>query len=678
MQTGMNTFSSKLPCDAAMDTATSLPMTCTATIVKKSVTGDDGSTSESTVSIPLYKEESRDNQISYTTETAVYYATVPEDVGEIGYDILSDFANLSVWTANYEDPSIMSILSGTTHDAQTNTYSGLMALTGTVGANGTASGLEGVPSDSKYLDCMLIRLPKTGEEGAAAYDTYVTVHIRRANDEEDPGYENPLEILEIYYNELKENTETGTQEPVEIKAHLFDNEEVTGSAVRFDPAAKIYYVCVPEGTDEVKLVLKGAPAGTPTVMHSDYAADGSSGITISNTSGSAYAWDGLVPMNGTVSAKDTTIPDGAMDGIPTSAAVYESYKDVILITVSDADGTSSTYTVHIMKGEVPDVPDPPEPSGEAYIKLNYGNSPYGEIMKDDTVWRTLDQYKDDPDGRAKWQADAKAAFDERNRYVQNYIPVSVSNAGINYTYSTRAWTDIANPASLTDSEKAAIADSSINMDRNETAIFIYNQKTFVDPGFTAKDSLGNDVKNINREITVMRSGPGTGYTGLKNDVVTEDVITISDKDKDYAISEITPVYVAGGKRVVRPDKYEMKYWFNDPVTGEKVSTVRQVIILHELSDTDGSGGITINDGNTVLSYVAHGSTLPEFTKVVNGENITEYVKDSAYRIYIYKVFDSDTSNTGTLNDGNAIKGAVAGARKSLIQLYVALPSGADI
>ena len=33
MQTGMNTFNSKLPCDAAMPTATSLAITCTATIV---------------------------------------------------------------------------------------------------------------------------------------------------------------------------------------------------------------------------------------------------------------------------------------------------------------------------------------------------------------------------------------------------------------------------------------------------------------------------------------------------------------------------------------------------------------------------------------------------------------------------------------------------------------------
>ena len=36
MQTGMNTFSSKLPWDAAMPTATSLPMTCTATMVTAS------------------------------------------------------------------------------------------------------------------------------------------------------------------------------------------------------------------------------------------------------------------------------------------------------------------------------------------------------------------------------------------------------------------------------------------------------------------------------------------------------------------------------------------------------------------------------------------------------------------------------------------------------------------
>ena len=33
MQTGMNTFNSKLPCEAAMPTATSLAITCTATIV---------------------------------------------------------------------------------------------------------------------------------------------------------------------------------------------------------------------------------------------------------------------------------------------------------------------------------------------------------------------------------------------------------------------------------------------------------------------------------------------------------------------------------------------------------------------------------------------------------------------------------------------------------------------
>ena len=36
MHTGMNTLSSKLPCEAAMPTATSLAMTCTATMVSAS------------------------------------------------------------------------------------------------------------------------------------------------------------------------------------------------------------------------------------------------------------------------------------------------------------------------------------------------------------------------------------------------------------------------------------------------------------------------------------------------------------------------------------------------------------------------------------------------------------------------------------------------------------------
>lgn len=589
---------------------------------KKTVTGDDGSTSESTVSIPLYKEESRDNQISYTTETAVYYATVPEDVGEIGYDILSDFENLSVWTANYEDPSIMSILSGTTHDAQTNTYSGLMALTGTVGANGTASGLEGVPSDSKYLDCMLIRLPKTGEEGAAAYDTYVTVHIRRANDEEDPGYENPLEILEIYYNELKENTETGTQEPVETKAHLFDNEEVTGSAVRFDPAAKIYYVCVPEGTDEVKLVLKGAPVGTPTVMHSDYAADGSAGITISNTSGSAYAWDGLVPMNGTVSAKDTTIPDGAMDGIPTSAAVYESYKDVILITVSDADGTSSTYTVHIMKGEVPDVPDPPEPSGEAYIKLNYGNSPYGLIMRDDETWKTLDAYKDDPDGRTKWQEAIKTAFNSGNRFtaVNNVV------GGIaNQPYSPKAWVG----DSLVGKDEE-IANPDINFDRNEYAQFIYNRTAFHDAGYEACHTDGTKVTDaeITRTIDVdYMSGSSQYYTVMKN--ATSRTVTISAVTSDAEITDISAL------RNVRPGIYKMKYSFIDRVTKETITEERPIILIWTKGDANLDGNRNTSD--------------PVATNNVIARRVDPYTGNPDAVQWLYKYRILDCNRDGNLN-----------------------------
>ena len=43
------------------------------------------------------------------------------------------------------------------------------------------------------------------------------------------------------------------------------------------------------------------------------------------------------------------------------------------------------------------------------------------------------------------------------------------------------------------------------MDRNDYAIFVYNGKYFVDPGFTATDSAGNQVTNVTRKITVQEN-----------------------------------------------------------------------------------------------------------------------------------------------------------------------------
>ena len=46
---------------------------------------------------------------------------------------------------------------------------------------------------------------------------------------------------------------------------------------------------------------------------------------------------------------------------------------------------------------------------------------------------------------------------------------------------------------MTPEQLVALNNPDINMDRNDYAIFVYNGKYFVDPGFTATDSAGIKV-----------------------------------------------------------------------------------------------------------------------------------------------------------------------------------------
>ena len=53
-------------------------------------------------------------------------------------------------------------------------------------------------------------------------------------------------------------------------------------------------------------------------------------------------------------------------------------------------------------------------------------------------------------------------------------------------YSYRAWVDVASLKTATAQQLEDLENPDINMDKNETAIFVYNGKYFVDPGFVAR------------------------------------------------------------------------------------------------------------------------------------------------------------------------------------------------
>ena len=265
----------------------------------------------------------------------------------------------------------------------------------------------------------------------------------------------------------------------------------------------------------------------------------------------------------------------------------------------------------------------------AKIELGYGNSPYGEIMKDSDIT--------DKDA-------AKAAFDVNNCFDNNYLPTAAANMYLNGTdrivYRPEVWT-------------TAGVD---NMDKNDTAIFVYNGKAFRDPGFVATDSLGNSVDDskITRVIKVNRMledgvGGVTNVTDFNaaDAVATGSLLTYAGTniDNKYLFTNITTSDPAVKK--IRPSVYDMEYSFTDETTGNTVTTTRKVIVLFGTGDTDLSTDISPIDLNAIKVAVGTGQVDITGAPVLTNN------------LYLHRMMDTDNSGDISPIDLNKIKVTVA-------------------
>ena len=257
---------------------------------------------------------------------------------------------------------------------------------------------------------------------------------------------NDPSIKEIKANSVKGSTVDSTALPFKDSQYkndvAFDNAET--------PAIKDYYVRVPDvDADSIQFNVTLTNPDTTTITASD-------GTTLTPTKND----DGTYTIKAPLTNKGQT-------------------ENTITITTkagTDKDAPTLTYTFHVQQ------------LVEAKITLNYGNSPYGEIMKDSAITD---------------KAKAKEEFDKSNKYATGYIPANAASKQ-NVSYPFRAWVDVKDLDGITAAEQAKLVDPDINIDRNDYAIFIYNGRTFVDPGFTATDSEGKPVTNLTRKITVSR------------------------------------------------------------------------------------------------------------------------------------------------------------------------------
>ena len=294
-----------------------------------------------------------------------------------------------------------------------------------------------------------------------------------------------------------------------------------------------------------------------------------------------------------------------------------------------------TYTFHVQQ------------LVEAKITLNYGNSPYGEIMKDSAI----------TDKTA-----AKSAFNEKNIYKAPYIPTAVQSklksgtgttAGLSTninTYSYRAWVEAKSIASMTPEQLVALNNPDINMDRNDYAIFVYNGKYFVDPGFTATDSAGNQVTNVTRKITVQRMTKNLSINGIYDGNYKEQNIKIADQPSNYLITELTRPFKANvfEDALIRPDKYTMTYSFVDEPTGKTITVNRYVIVLQSRGDTNFSNSVNLQDANPIYQFF----NKPDMYFNTTGNS--NVITGTARQIYLYRCLDLNPTSSVNLQDVNPI------------------------
>lgn len=255
---------------------------------------------------------------------------------------------------------------------------------------------------------------------------------------------------------------------------------------------------------------------------------------------------------------------------------------------------------------------------EAKIVLNYGNSPYGEIMKDSAIT--------DKDA-------AKEAFNSGNKFATGFTPANAAN---NKLYSPKAWGNA--------------TDSSINLDRNDYSIFIYNKKSFKDPGFTATDALGNSIADtdVTRNITIKRMSANSA-SGMKDANVTDETITITGQANDATIADIT-----SGTKGVRPGSYSMEYSFTDPVTSEVVKIERPVVVIWQIGDADLSTIRNAADASSITGYVK-GTSTP-----------TDGVDTASANIFFYRIMDVDHSGIINAADASNTTAIVKGSSSEVL------------
>ncbi len=278
-----------------------------------------------------------------------------------------------------------------------------------------------------------------------------------------------------------------------------------------------------------------------------------------------------------------------------------------------------------------------EPKWELFVtgNLNYGNSPYALIMKDNGL--TSDE-----------KERYKKSFDEnRNTFVTGKVP---RNGTEGEKFSIYAW--------------GKKSEEFVNYDKLENAVFMYAGKSFTDPGishlvgpeyteYAVKRTVEVDVFNENR----------TGQSRQKDfSNVTRQRIQLKDGEIETEMDNLVNVKV-------RPGVYQIVYTYVHPQDGNSVIATRPLIALYDKGDVDLSGTVDMKDADLInkrykekLPYDLPADSS-EATPAVMAEGAEEVAQspeeklaalEIAKRVYKYRICDINQDGNVNAVDGRII------------------------
>ncbi len=415
-------------------------------------------------------------------------------------------------------------------------------------------------------------------------------------------------------------------------------------ATNFDPTKTEYYIQVQPNVAAIDLSLlategfradQGLPeaAGVTVKVNGAEAATSLVGTTLNdkvvstdsnNITKTTFYNSCLYPMR-----SRWVLPEGQKIELEPSSG--DAHYTDIEVTVTAPDGvTTETYTFHIQRLNTP------------RMILNPGNTPFGMIARDSGL-----------DDTAK-QAAREAYLEDSSYRLRNGSDIlttgSENNNGHIYdgTYYDSAWSGYTN---VWAEDMADYIGNNVDLD--ETAIVVYQDSSFKDPGFTIIDSRGeqvtsgktyrsvvlrvatNETTGLTTDALVSDTADSTNVTNCYYDVSAKTMKTVGVDNPESGILQARFQLVTNpdgtdqidlrGARVI-PGIYQIEYAFEDALS-QKVYTCdpdlfevnpesavtfrRTLVVLPRPGDIDMDGAVTAADAELLRRAIAFkGGTVP--------------------------------------------------------------------